>query len=209
MTISNAALLAAYQRDTSLPYWQNYIDVDSLFAANAHNPERAQAWLRHRKVSDSCTGFLQAVTMKGHFEGGVLSNHTYHWTFTPGQRGDTAIVIPIYGDFRLVDFVAMSRHDHNVWGACIGTGQFVGTLAATPLRIHRSLAGWLANDCDGILPLSKGFYPQLRNAPKLVAEDDDHAFELSERVFIDPAIKFGCDAGEAEDQSFEQIEVAA
>ena len=209
MTISSAALLAVYQHDSSLPYWRNYIDVDSLFAANAHNPERAQAWLRYRRVSDSCTGFAQAVMMNGRFEGGIFSSRTHHWTFTPGHSGDLAIVIPVFDDCRMVDFVAMSRHDHTVWGCTTGNGQYIGTLAATPLRVHRSLAGWLANDCDGVLPLSKGFYPQLRNAPKLVAEDEDHAWELSERVFVDPAIRFGCDAGEAEDQSFEQIEVAA
>jgi hypothetical protein len=209
MTISSAALLAVYQRDSTLPYWLSNVDVDSLFSAYACCPERAHAWLRFRKVSDTCAGFADAVMMRGHFEGGVLASKTYHWTFTPGRVGELAVVIPVYNDYRLVDFVAMSRHDHNVWGACVGAGQYLGSLAVSPLRINRSLAGWLANDCEGVLPLSKGFYPQLRNATKLVAEDDDHAFELSELVFIEPALKFGCDAGQAEDQSFEQIEVAA
>ena len=147
--------------------------------------------------------------MLGHFEGGILGNHTYHWTFTPGRKGDLAIVVPVYNDCRLVDLAAFSRHDHNIWGCVTGAGQYVGSLAAAPLRIHRTLAGWLANDCGGLLPLSKLFYPQLRNAPSIIADDDDHAWDLAFRVFIDPAAKFGCDEEEAEQQAYEQIEVAA
>lgn len=147
--------------------------------------------------------------MRGNFEGGILNKHTYHWTFTPGHRGDLAITVPIRGDCRIIDFVAMSRLDHTVWGCVTGAGQYIGSLTSSPLRIHRSFAGWLANDCDGIVPLTKEFFPQLRNAPMLTAEDDDHAFELSERVFIEPALNFGRDASQAEDQSLEQIEVAA
>jgi hypothetical protein len=105
--------------------------------------------------------------MHGHFEGGVLCNHTFCWTFTPGHKGDSGIVVPVYDGGRLIDFV-----------------------------------GWLANDCDGILALSKSFLPQLRNAPKLIAV-------LMYRVFIDPATKFGCDEAEAEAHVYEQIEVVA
>src|ERR1700682_2909163 len=178
MTYCSSASLAAYHRDPTVPFWRSNVDVDSLFTAHAHRPDRAQAWLRWRCVSEACFGFKHAVMMRGHFEGGILGNHTYHWTFTPGRKGDLAIVVPVFNDCRFVDFVAMSRHDHNVWGACIGTGQYLGTLGPLPLRVHRTLAGWLANDCDGILPLSNAFFPQLRNAPTLLAEDDEHAWEL-------------------------------
>jgi hypothetical protein len=195
--------MSFYNRDPSLPYWRANVDAESLFAAHAHRPERAQAWLRYRDVSEKCCGFEQAVLMHGHFEGGILINQTYHWTFTPGRNGDLAIVVPVANDF-----VAMSRHDHNVWGCTTGRGQYLGSLAQC-LRIHRTLAGWLANDCDGIVPLSKAFFPQLRNAPTLIAEDEDHAWDIAERAFINPAIEFGCDAWEAEQQAYEQIEVAA
>jgi hypothetical protein len=201
--------MSFYNRDDSLPYWLANVDPESIFDAFSHRPEKAQSWLRYRKVAEACSGFQQAVMMNGHFEGGILGNHTYHWTFTPGRKGDLAIVVPVLNGGRLVDFVAMSRHDHNICGACTGTGQYLGSLTASRLRVHRTLAGWLANNCDGILPLSKSFFPQLRNAPILVAEDDDHAWELADRVFINPAIEFSCDAGEAEDQAYEQIEVAA
>lgn len=180
--------MSFYCRDDSLPYWQANVDVESLFQNFAHNPEKAKAWLRYRKVAETCIGFERAVMMNGHFEGGVLSNHTFCWTFTPGRKGDLAIVVPAGNDF-----VAMSRHDHNVWGACTGHGQYVGSLAAPRLRVHRTLAGWLASDCDGVLPLAKSFLPQLRNAPKLVAEDDEHAWDLAYRIFIDPAARFGCE----------------
>src|SRR6266849_5632886 len=96
-----------YNRDDSLPYWRANVDVESLFENHAHRPDRAQAWLRHLDVSESCLGFQQATLMRGHFEGGILSNHTYHWTFTPGRKGDLAIVVPVYRDCRLVDFAAL------------------------------------------------------------------------------------------------------
>lgn len=201
--------MSVYDRDHGLPFWQNYVDAESIFQAFSHRSERAQAWLRYRNVAETCIGFRQAVLMKGFFEGGILANHTYHWTFTPGCRGDLAISIPVFNGGRLVDFVAMSRNDHTVWGACTGTGQYLGDLTGPRLRVHRSLAGWLANDCDGIVPLSKSFLPQLRNAPMLIAEDDEHAWELAERAFINPAIAFGCDPWEAEQAAYGQIEVSA
>jgi hypothetical protein len=67
----------------------------------------------------------------------------------------------------------------------------------------------VGNNCDGIVPLSKSFLPQLRNAPTLIAEDDDHAWDLAHRVFIAPAATFGADQGEAEELAFTRIEVAA
>ena len=142
MKVSITALLAVHQRDSSLPFWLANVDADSLFAAHSHRPEKAQAWLRFRNVSESCFGFGQAVLMNGHFGGGGLSSHTYHWTFTPGRRGDLAIVTPVLDGGRLVDFVSMSRHDHNVWAACLGTGQYLGSLSADRLRIHRIATGF-------------------------------------------------------------------
>jgi hypothetical protein len=198
-----------YHLDPTVPYWRSNVDIEQLFTAHAHNPERAQAWLRYREVSQTCTGFEQAVIVKGHFELGILGNNTFNWTFTPGRKGDLAIALPVFNEYRLADFVAMSRHDHEIWGACTGTGEYIGDLAVSPLRIHRSLAGWLANDCDGIVPLSKAFFPLLQNAPRIIAEDDDHAWDLAYRVFIDPATKFERDEGEAEELAYERIEVAA
>jgi hypothetical protein len=197
-----------YHRDPTVPYWRsNNTDIDSLYAAHADRPERAQAWLKHRNVSESCAGFEQAIMMKGHFEGGFLGDHTYNWTFTPGRKSELAIVIPVFNDYRLADIVAISRHDHTVRGCCIGAGHYLGDITTTPLRIHRSPANWLANDCDGIVPLSKAFFPLLQSVPKLIAEDDDHAWDLTWRVFINPAAKFGADQGAAEELAYERIEV--
>jgi hypothetical protein len=201
--------MSFYDRDPTVPFWRSNVDVDSLFNAHAHRPGRAAAWLRYREVSDLCFGFTRAVMMHGHFEGGILCNHAYHWTFTPGHRGDLAIAIPVLNGGRLVDLVAMSRHDHRIWGCTMGRGHYLGSLATPRLRVHRSPAGWLANDCDGVLPLSKSFFPLLNNAPLLIAEDDDHAWDLAYRVFIDPAATFGVDQGEAEELAFTRIEVAA
>lgn len=213
MTISSTSLnnrIAAsaffYHRDPTVPFWRLNADANALFEAHAHRKDRAQAWLRFREVSDACSGFRDAMMMRGHFEGAILSNHTYHWTFTPGHKGDLAIALPVFRDSRLSDFVAISRHDHTVWGCCTGAGQCLGVITS-PLRVHRTVANWLANDCDGILPLSRTFLPLLGNAPKLIAEDDDHAFELADRVFIDPAGWVGGDQNAAETLAYRRIEV--
>jgi hypothetical protein len=144
--------------------------------------------------------------MRGHFEEGLLGNHTFCWTFTPTYLGELAIVLPVYHDCRRNDFVALSRHDHTVWGCCTGAGQYLGDISA-PLRVHRTPANWLANDCDGILPLSKAFIPSLQSAPSIIAEDDDHAWDLAYRAFIDPAARFGFDQAEAEEFAYTRIEV--
>jgi hypothetical protein len=146
--------------------------------------------------------------MNGHFEGGILGGHNYHWTFTPGRRGDLAVVVPVYRDCRLVDFAALSRHDHAVWGCITGAAMYLGDIT-TPLRVYRTLADWLANDCNGVLPLSKGFFPLLQNAPRIIAADDAHAWDLAYRVFIDPAAALGSDQDAAEELAFTRIEVAA
>jgi hypothetical protein len=144
--------------------------------------------------------------MRGHFEAAILSRHAYHWTFTPGPDGDLAITVPVVRDYGAADFVAMSRHDHTVWGCCTGAAQYLGIITS-PLRVHRTVAHWLANDCNGVLPLSKAFLPLLAHAPTIIAEDDDHAWELAYRVFIDPAAAFGGDQDEAEELAYSRIEV--
>jgi hypothetical protein len=194
-------------RDPTLPFWRSNVDADLLFSAHGHRAERAQAWLRHRSVAETCWGFREAIMMRGRFELGILSNCTYHWTFTPGCRGDLAITVPVHDDCRIVDVVAMSRHDHTVWGCTTGAGQRLGRINFLPLRVHRTLANWFANDCDGVLPLSKLFLPLLGHAPAIIAEDDDHAWELAYRIFIDPAAAFGGDQQEAEETAYRRIEV--
>lgn len=208
-----------YNRDPSLPYWLANVEASALFEAHAHLPERAQSWLRFRNVSETCVGFERAVMMRGHFEGGVLGNYTYHWTFTPTYKGDLAIVVPVLDGGRLVDFVAISRHDPDVWGCCTGAGQYVGQFVgpahdrALPvtLRVHKEPIAWLANG-DGILPLAKSFFPLLQFASNIVARDGDHAWELANQVFIYPAEHFGLDTETAEHAALDRIsfeEVAA
>jgi hypothetical protein len=145
-----------YDRDPTVPFWRSNVDVDALFENHSHRPERAQAWLRYRDVSESCAAFRQAVVMRGHFESGLLGYHTYCWTFTPSYTGDLAIVLPVYEDCRLVDLLAISRHDHSVWGCCTGAGQFVGSTAVhrktlnSPLRVYKTPINWLLANCEGI-----------------------------------------------------------
>jgi hypothetical protein len=116
--------MSIYNRDSTVPFWRSNVDVDFLFAAHAHRPDRAQAWLRHRYVSEFCAAFGQAVMMRGKFELGLLGAHTYHWTFTPDRKGGLALVLPVYEQGRLVDLLAIHRHQHHsVWGCVTGAGQ--------------------------------------------------------------------------------------
>jgi hypothetical protein len=201
-----------YHRDPTVPFWRSNVDVDSLFTAHAHRPERAQAWLKFRDAS-----YPSAVMMRGHFELGLLDDHTYCWTFTPTHSGALAVVFPVYEKFRLVDLLAISRHDHSVWGCLTGAGQFVGSTAVhrknlnIPLRVYKTPINWLLANCEGILPLSKSFFPLLQHAPTIIAEGYEHACEISELVFMAPAERLFLDCDAAEQAALNKIsfEVAA
>ena len=204
--------MSIYNRDDSLPYWQNYVDAQSIFENFAHRPEKAKSWLRYRNVSEACIGFERAGMMNGHFEGGILHNHTYSWTFTPGRKGDLAIVVPVYDGGRLVDFVAMSRHDHNVWGCVTGHGQYVGQFVSSThdrklpvtLNVHKVPIAWLTSG-DGVLPLAKSFFPLLQFAHNIVARDGDHAWDIANQAFIYPAERLGLDCEGAEQAALDRI----
>jgi hypothetical protein len=206
-----------YHRDPSVPFWRANVDVDSLFSAHAHHPDRAQAWLKFRDVSVSCTAFGQAVQMRGHFELGLLACHTFCWTFAPTYDGELAIVFPVYEDHRLVDLLAISRHDHSVWGCCTGAGQCVGSTAPyrkslnSPLRLYKTPINWLPANCEGILPLSKAFFPLLQHASSIIAESYEHAWEISELAFTAPAERLFLDCDAAEQAALNKVsfEVAA
>jgi hypothetical protein len=199
-------------KDATVPYWRG-VDIEQLFTAHAHRHDRAQAWLDWRYA----TGTGPAVMMRGRFELGLLAYHTYAWTFTPG-RGDLAIVLPVYDDFRLVDLLAISRHDpHNIWGAVTGAGQYVGSTTDhrkdrnSPIRVYKTPITWLLDNCQGVLPLAKSWFPLLQHAPSIIAEDYDHACEISELAFMAPAERMGFDCESAEQAAFNKItfEVAA
>jgi hypothetical protein len=200
--------MSFYDRDPTVPFWRSNVDVDSLFAAHAHRPHRAQAWLKFRETSDAT-----AVMMRGHFEGGILCDHTYHWTFTPTPAGETAIVLPVYENWRLVDLLAISRHDHSLWGCVTGAGQYAGRFVrdnhdragTLTLLVHKTPISWLMSNCEGVLPLSKSFFPMLQFAHSIVAQDGDHAWEVAQRAFIYPAERLGLDCAAAEQAAFDRI----
>ncbi|WP_143029630.1 hypothetical protein [Bradyrhizobium brasilense] len=201
-------------RDHTLPYWRNNVDAESIFEGFSHRPERAKAWLRHRKVSETCIGFECAVMMNGHFEGGVLSDHTYHWTFTPGRKGDHAIVVPVYEQGRLVDMLAISRHDHRVWGCVTGAGQYVGNFTDASrtdrtqpavVHVHDTPYSWFMSGCEGILPLAKAFFPLMQLASSIVAQGYEHAWQIANEAFIYPAERLGLDCEAAELAAFDRI----
>ncbi len=206
-----------YFYNRGVPYWRSNTNVEQLFEAHAHRPDRAQAWLNWYYVSEQAT-FEQAVLMRGHFELGYLSSHTFTWSFTPTHKGEPAIVLPVYEDFRMVDLLAISRHDpHNIWGCTIGAGQHLGSTTehredrTSPLRVYKTPITWLIANCEGVLPLSKSWFPLLQHAPSIIADDYDHACEISELAFIGPAERLGFDCESAEQVAFKKItfEVAA
>jgi len=198
--------MSFYDRDPTVPYWRSNVDVDSLFAAHAHSPDRAQAWLKFRDVSEPT-----AVMMRGHFEGGILGDHTYPWTFTPTHNGELAIVLPVYERCQLVDMLAVSRHDHSIWGCVTGAGQYVGSTTTrrkntdSPLRVYKTPITWFLSSCEGILPLSKSFYPLLQQAPRIIAENYEHACEVAELAFMAPAERLCLDCNRAEFEAGNKI----
>jgi hypothetical protein len=204
-----------YSRDPSVSFWRSNSDVDQIFESFAHRPERAQSWLQWYYVSEQAT-FEQAVMMRGKFELGYLGYHTYTWSFTPTHTGDLAVVLPVYEDCRMVDLLAMSRHDpHNIWGCTIGAGQCIGSTTehrkdrTSPVRVYKTPINWILANCDGVLPLAKAWFPLLQSAPSVIAESYDHACEISELAFIGPAERLGFDCESAEQAAFNKIEVAA
>jgi|ERR1700687_125959 len=203
-----------YNRDPSVPFWRANVDVDTLFENHSHRPERAQAWLRYRDVSETCLGFEQATLMRGHFEGGILGNHTYHWTFTPTHKGEPALVFPVYEQGRLVDLLAVARHNHRVWGCVTGNGQCIGDFSNAArenrtlpiiLYVHDTPYSWLMSNCTGVLPLAKAFFPLMQFAHSIIAQDGPHAWEIANQAFIYPAEKFGLDCDAAEQAAFDRI----
>jgi hypothetical protein len=176
-----------YHRDESLPYWRSNIDVDALF-------------------EDLAIRQNDAVTMRGHFEAGILGDHTYQFTFTPGVDYEPAIVFPVYNNGWLCDLLAVAIDDHRIFGCVTGQGQFVGKLQSQ-LRVHRTPDSYLKSG-DGILPLAKAVFPLLQFATSIIADDAGHAEQLTNEVYIYPAERFGLDIGAAEQAALEKIRIA-
>jgi hypothetical protein len=199
--------MTLYHRDPSVPFWRSNADIEQLYEAHGHNPARARAWLCWRSSTDSGP----AVMMRGHFELGLLTSRTYHWTFTPTHTGGLAIVLPVYDACRMVDMLAISRHDHSIWGCVTGAGQYIGSSVTqrkdrnSPVLIYKTPINWLLANCDGILPLSKSFFPLLQSAPSIVAESFEHACEISELAFVAPAERLGFDCEAAEHSALNKI----
>jgi hypothetical protein len=188
-----------YHRDPTVPYWRSNTDMDAL-------------------LEDHAIRQGDALTMCGHFEAGILGDHTYSFTFTPNDHDEPAIVFPVYEKHRLVDLLAISQHDHRIWGCVTGAGQFIGNFSNAErtdrtlpivLHVHDTPYSWLKSDCDGVLPLAKAFFPLMQFASTIVAQDADHAEKIANEAFINPAERFGLDCGAAEQAALDRISFAA
>jgi hypothetical protein len=169
-----------YQRDPSLPFWRSNICVEQLLEDFAIN----------------------GTQMRGHFEGGILGDHCFSWTFTPNREDEPALIFPVYDNLRLVDLLAISSHPQ-VWGCVVGAGSYVGTFASQ-LRVHRTPDSWLKSG-TGILPLARSFFPMLQLADSIIADDAEHAEKIANEAFIYPAERFGLDCFAAERLASERI----
>jgi hypothetical protein len=134
-----------------------------------------------------------AIEMRGTFKPALLADYIYDHIFEPNDDGQPTFVIPVFKGCRVIDILAISG---NVWGCTTGQGQYIGTLS-DPLRVYRSPSDWIAGDI-GVLPLARSFFPSLRLADSIIAEDEDQAEQIAELAFIAPAIQFGLDVNAAE-----------
>jgi hypothetical protein len=55
------------------------------------------------------------------------------------------------------------------------------------------------------LPLAKAFFPLMRFASNIVAQDGDHAWKIAHQAFIYPAERFDLDCEGAEQAAFDRI----
>ncbi len=172
-----------YHRDPTVPYWRSNTDMDAL-------------------LEDHAIRQGYAVLMRGHFEAGILPDHTYQWTFTPNDHDEPAIVFPVYEKHRLVDLLTISQHDHRIWGCVTGAGQYVGNFSSV-LQVHDTPDSWLAG--DGVLPLAKAFFPLMQFASSIVARNAEHAEIIANEAFIYHAERFGFDIAAAEQTASERI----
>lgn len=203
-------MFSQYYNDESLPFWRMNVDATALFEAHAHNPERAKAWLCFRDVSE--TEIIDsAKMMRGTFELGILSDHTFNWTFTPTPLGELAVVIPIFGQCGMVDILAVSRYDHSVWGCCTGAGLYAGRLdmnrktRRSALRLYKSPITWFLANGQGVLPLSKAFFPIIQYASSIVGDDFEHAFQIADWTFTGPAERHFMDYDAAQQAAYEKV----
>ncbi|MBB5053052.1 hypothetical protein HNQ36_003043 [Afipia massiliensis] len=90
----------------------------------------------------------------------------------------------------------------------MGTALSAGTLTRSPLRVYQTPLSWLRGKCKGVLPLANNFFPLLQATPQIVADNDDHAWHLAERIFIKPAISVGADDQAAEQEAISRISLA-
>jgi hypothetical protein len=180
-----------YERDPSLPFWKNNVAIESI-------------------LEDFSSRQDDALTMRGHFEAGILPDHTFSWTFTPNRGDEPAIIFPVYEQHRLVDLLAIAQHDHRIFGCVTGQGQFVGQFANRKdrtlpivLHVHENPDSWLAG--EGVLPLAKSFFPLLNFADSIVARNAEHAEKITNETFLYPAERFGMDIEAAERAANERI----
>jgi hypothetical protein len=179
----NEIMPTLYHRDESLPFWKNNVAIESILE-----------------------DFESNGTIPGHFEGGILGDHCFSWTFTPNRDCEPALVFPVYEHGRLLDILAIASHDHRIFGCVTGFGQYVGTFSSQ-LRVHKNPDSWLKSG-TGILPLAKAFFPLMRLADSIIADDADHAEKIANEAFIYPAERFGLDCFAAERAALEKISIA-
>ena len=137
---------SSFEHDPTVPFWRSDVDVAELYRTHAFDSPRVDSWLAHMGCElDEVRAFGPIAEMRGRFMPGILNDRTHHYTFTPDGLGrGRAVVIPIIMNEEMVDLLAVSKHDENVWGTVTGRGIFAGRIVAdAPLNVYRNAWRWL------------------------------------------------------------------
>ncbi|EKS38751.1 hypothetical protein [Afipia clevelandensis] len=181
-----------YEYDPEVPYWRADVDAQALYDAHGRvGPEVTDLLLELELAKPSGVDDIGPVAiMDGRFSDAYLGDHTFTWIFTPGEGPDSAIVIPIWQDGRVVDLLALSADDVRNWGCVTGKGIVAGTIPdGQPVRVYEAPWRWVKYGCDGVVILAKSAFPALSGSPVIYAESIDHAENLAERVFVRPVLE--------------------
>lgn len=183
---NNEDIMNNYELDPTVPYFGSDVDLRALHAKHALLGDPRDELLDRLGLYCDEVLALEPVAMRGIFRDGIFNDHTFHWTFTPGEGDVCAIVMPVVKDGCMIDLVACGDYERG-WGCVTGHGEIAGPLeTTTPLRVYKSAWRWLQWSCNGVLPLAKSALPQLASAPLLIAEDLDHADYLAYQTFVRP-----------------------
>jgi hypothetical protein len=144
------------------------------FRYAAHRPDQAQAWLRFRDVSVSDAVMMRSlrtrIAWRPHLPLDLYAD-TCRWT---------AIVLPANERGRLVDLLAIARHNDRICNRCWPICWQVCRSSVCQRDATQLAHGQLRRN----LAARRGIFPLLQFASDIGAQDSDHAWEIAHQAFI-------------------------